>query len=96
MSATAAKHGSEVERDADSDVIISQGAPRGQGGGCALAVGSHVLSRTVKETGSWTNYEDVLLGTVHLAAGVHDVSARPREIKDVALMNVKCLKLVPK
>jgi alpha-L-fucosidase len=84
-----------IEREADYEVIISQGAPRGQGGTYTLRAGTNALACMVTETGSWTQYENVTLGSLRLAPGVYDVSIRPMAIKAVALMNVKYVEIRP-
>jgi len=85
-----------VEREGGYDVIISQGAPHGQGGTYVLRAGSQTLAGTVKETGSWTQYEDVELGRIRLTPGIHGVSIKPEAIKAMALMNLRYIKLVRK
>lgn len=47
---------------------------------------SHKL--TVKDTGSWNNYEPVKAGTYHFKPGIHKLKVTPIEIKDRALMDM--------
>jgi alpha-L-fucosidase len=85
----------KITQEGNYRVVLSQGAPLDQGGSFVLTVGEQTLAGNVRLTGSWTKYEEVALGPVHLKPGAVTVSIRPVRISNYALMNLKWVRLAP-
>lgn len=76
---------------------ITYACDKGSGGSeFVVEVAGQKLTGTVKETGSWTNFVTETLGTVTLSAGRYTLSVRPTKKPGLAVMNLQCIKLVPK
>ncbi|MCS7223285.1 MAG: alpha-L-fucosidase [Armatimonadetes bacterium] len=85
-----------LDKGGDFKVEVTFACDKGTGGSRYLvSVGRQSLEATVEETGSWTQFVRKEIGTVTLRAGRHRLSVRPISIRNIALMNLQEVRLVP-
>ena len=58
-----------------------------------VATGGQELSGTIAATGDWTKFQTIELGNVTLAAGIHELTVKPKAIPKGALMNLKSISI---
>ena len=77
-------------------VTLTYACDRGSGGSAfTVACGSSRLTGTVAETGSWSTFRTVDLGTLELGAGSQAVTVRGEKKPGLAVMNLRSLTLKP-
>ncbi len=76
---------------------VSLACANGSGGSeYVLAVGEQELAGTVKDTGGWTSFVTVKLGTLKInKPGTYTLSLKPKTMPRGAVMNLKSVTLVP-
>lgn len=82
--------------EGDYSVEILQGCGKGSGGSeVEIQVGDERLKFKVWDTGHFQNFVRRTLGTVHLAAGTHQLAIRPQHKPGGAVMDVREMLLRP-
>jgi arylsulfatase A-like enzyme len=87
-----------IEKSGTFEVEVLQGCGKGSGGAeVEIAVGESRLTFTVKDTGSFQNFEAREVGTIKLeTAGRHTLTVRPKTKPGVAVMDLREVVLRPK
>ncbi len=60
-----------------------------------IACGEHVASATAESTGTWDQYRNKSIGTIHLAAGTQQITVRPVGDPHDYLMDLRAITLTP-
>ncbi len=82
-------------QEGDYDVVVFQAAPATEGGDYTIGVGAKSIDAQVKVTTSYFDEVEVSHGPIHLKPGAYEVSLKPKRLNNIALMNLKWVKLVP-
>ena len=85
-----------VQRAGRYAVALTYACDRGSGGSTfTVACAGSRLTGTVAETGSWTTFRTLDLGTLELGPGSQTVTVRASSKPGLAVMNLRSLTLKP-
>jgi allantoicase len=84
-----------LTQEGDYDVVVFQAAPPTEGGDYTIGIGSQSIDAKVQVTTTYFDEIEVSHGPVHLKPGAYELSLKPKRLNNIALMNLKWVKLVP-